>query len=130
MTRWRPRTLLAACTAFTAGCEGADCAGVGNPAFSVAVVDARSNAPIADGAVVYVFRLPDLVRVDSVLGRSASEPIRTSERTGRFNVIVERPGYFPWTAENREVTSVCSVVSTVALSARLVARAGSAAAAP
>jgi hypothetical protein len=127
MTRLRAAGLLASCGALALGCEGADCAGIGRPAFEVGVVDARSGAPIADSAVVYVFRLPDLVRVDSVLGRSASERIWTSERTGRFNVVVERLGYFPWTTENREVTSACSV-RTVSLTARLLPRAAGAAA--
>jgi hypothetical protein len=117
----RAAAFLAACGALSAGCQGADCAGVGRPAFEVTVVDARTGTAIADGAVVYVFRLPDLVRVDSVLGRSAAERIWTSERTGRFNVVVERLGYFPWTTENREVTSACSV-KTVSLTARLVPR--------
>jgi len=58
-------------------------------------------------------------------GSTCASLLWTSERTGRFTLIVERSGYFPWTAENRAVTSACSV-RTVAPTARLVPRASAA----
>lgn len=98
-----------------------DCAGVGRPAFEVTVLDARTGAPIADGAVIYVFELPSLRRVDSATTQAAQGRIWTEDRQGRFNVVVERPGYYPWTAEDRRVGGECST-ETVFLTARLVPR--------
>jgi len=119
------RIVIAVVVAFTslaAACDGGDCAGVGRPAFEVTVLDARTGAPITDSVVVYVFQLPDLARVDSATRQSAPGRIPAAdERSGRFNVVVERPGYFPWTAENRQVIEKCSV-ETVFLTARLLRR--------
>ena len=118
-------TLLAgivACAALVSACEGADCAGVGRAAFEITVLDARSSASLTDSVVVYVFQLPELVRVDSATRQI--EPGRypaAFDHSGRFNVIVERPGYFPWTTENRQVIEKCSV-ETVFLTARLLPR--------
>jgi hypothetical protein len=99
-----------------------DCAGVGRPAFEVTVVDAGTGASLSDSATVYVFQLPELIRVDSATRQMSEGRIWTSDRKGRFKVVVERPGYYPWTAENREVRGECST-ETVFLTARLIPRA-------
>ena len=104
----------------TTGCG--DCAGIGRPAFEVSVVDARTGASIADSAVVYVFEHPELTRVDSATRQYFPGRIWTLDRGGTFNVVVERPGYYPWTTQNRKVKSACTT-ETVFLVARLVRRA-------
>ena len=105
--------LLGGCDRFITGC-----AGVGRPAFEVSVEDAQTQAPIAAGATVYVFRRPELARIDSVTGRADTERIETRDTKGRFDVVVEKPGYFPWTRENINVGGDCTT-ETVALTARL-----------
>ena len=95
--------IVAVAGAFVASCRG-DCAGVGRPAFEVSVVDARTGASITDSAVVYVFQMPDLQRVDSATMQVGPGRIwATLDESGRFNVVVERPGYYAWSAENRLV---------------------------
>jgi hypothetical protein len=107
-----------AAVAGLSACDGGDCAGVGRPAFEVTVLDARSDTPIAAGATVYLFRHPELARVDSVTGRYDAERIWTYDATGRFDVLVEKPGYFPWTRENVRVEGECTT-ETVFLTVRL-----------
>jgi hypothetical protein len=103
-------------------CKNEDCLGTGQPAFEVTVVDARTGTPIADSAVVYVFELPGLRLVDSVsAGYVLDTRIVTTDRRGLFTVVVERPGYYPWSAEDRKVGGDCST-ETVLLTARLVRR--------
>ena len=113
--------VAALAAAVLTACNG-DCAGVGRPAFEVTVLDARTGASVADGATVYLFKLPELIRVDSATLQHAEGRIWTSDLQGRFNVVVERPGYYPWTTENRQVGGECST-ETVFLTARLVPRA-------
>ncbi len=118
-----PRVLAAAIGAASlAACNDGVCAGVGNPAFEVAVQDARSGAPLTDSVRILVHRLPDMGLVDSVARQIAPGQYSAGgERTGRFTVVVQRPGYLPWTIENQTVTARCSV-QTVFLTALLVRR--------
>jgi hypothetical protein len=112
---------LPALLVFVGSCG--DCAGVGRPAFEVTVVDARTGISVVDSAVVHVFRLPGFVRVDSATREWVPGRIGAAmHQSGRFTVVVERPGYYAWTAENRAVTSNCNYVETVFLTARLVKR--------
>ena len=120
----RPHRLLAApiVAASLAACNDGVCAGVGRPAFEVTVQDAHTGAPLTDSVRILVHRLPDMAVVDSASRQTA--PGRywaADERTGRFTVVVQRPGYLPWTIENQTVTASCSVL-TVFLAARLVPR--------
>ena len=115
--------ILAGASALLAACNDGVCAGVGRPAFEVTVADARTGAAIADSAVVHVYRLPGLVRVDSAASRGPARIAAAIDQTGRFRVVVERPGYLPWSADEQRVTATCSV-DTVFLTARLVRRDG------
>lgn len=127
MTRRTFRAAMIAATGATgallSACASGDCAGVGRPAFEVTVLDALTDAPIAAGATVYLFRRPELARVDSVTARSDGERIWTYDATGRFDVLVEKPGYYPWTRENVQVKGECTT-ETVFLTVRLRRRAG------
>lgn len=119
----RPHRLLSAAivAASLTACNDGVCAGVGRPAFEVTVQDARTGAPLTDSVRVLVHRLPDLVVIDSAAVQIAPGRYWTEERTGRFTVVAQRPGYLPWTIEDQTVTRSCSV-ETVFLTARLVPR--------
>jgi hypothetical protein len=71
--------------------------------------------------VVYVFRRRDLARVDSVLGGADDQRIETLDAKGRFDVVVEKSGYYPWTRQDLAVGGDCST-NTVALTASLLRR--------
>ena len=119
----RPHRLLATAigAASLAACNDPVCAGIGRPAFEVTVQDARSGAPLTDSVRILVHRLPEMTVVDSTAIQIVPGLYWTPERTGRFTVVVQRPGYLPWTIENQTVTERCSVM-TVFLTARLVPR--------
>ena len=105
-----------------AACNDGVCAGVGRPAFEVTVQDARSGASLTDSVRILVHRVPDMGLVDSTAIQIAPGVYWTAnDRTGRFTVVVQRPGYLPWTVENQTVTERCSV-QTVFLTARLAPR--------
>jgi hypothetical protein len=96
-----------------------DCAAVGWPAVSVGVVDYTTGAPAASGAVLYVFRHQQTEVLDSSIGKQDAEKLVAAwEQRGRFDVLVEKAGFFPWTATNVQVTGDCSV-ETVSLTARI-----------
>jgi len=112
--------VLAAAALPLAACHGADCVGVGRPAFEVTVLDARTGASIADSAVVYVYRVPELARVDSSTRQVVPGRIwAATDQSGPLRVVVERPGYLAWTSEDRTVKGGCSV-QTIFITARLV----------
>lgn len=113
--------ILAGASVLLTSCNDGICAGVGRSAFEVTVVDARTGAALADSAVVYVFRLPELTRVDSAAHRGPERIWAAMDQSGRFRVVVERPGYLPWSADEQRVTQTCSV-NTVFLTARLIRR--------
>ena len=101
-------------------CNG-DCAGVGRPAFSIDVLDDVNGLPAAQGATVYVFRRPDMVLVDVVQGTENSQRIVAAwDQNGRFDVLLEKAGFWPWTQNNVlvETYSTCTT-RTVNLTARL-----------
>ena len=86
---------------FLGGCDilGVDCDTGILPAVTVAVVDARTGLPAAEGASGYVqegaFR--DSLRV--VRWDAANRPTHlgaADERAGTYTIVVERPGYAPW----------------------------------
>ena len=98
-----------------------DCAGVGNPAFSIDVLDDVNGLPAARGATVYVFRRPSMELVDAVEGGEHSQRIVAAwDESGRFDVLVEKDGFWPWTMNNVlvETHSTCTT-KTVNLTARL-----------
>ena len=100
-------------------CNG-DCAGVGSPAFSIDVLDDATGRAAATGSTVYVFRRPDLTLVDSVEAQDTLRILAAWDQTGRFDVLLEKAGYWPWTQNNGlvETYSTCTT-KTVALTARL-----------
>ena len=112
-------SVLASCMALLTACG--DCAGVGRPAFEINVVDARDGRALTDSLVIYVFQHPELALVDTVSAVSLPGKYWTLDRTGTFDVIVERPGYFPWSANNQVVKGECST-ETRYLTARLIPR--------
>jgi len=110
--------LLAGATA----CEG-DCAGVGRPAFSIDVVDAATGRAAATGATVYVFQRPDLSLVAAVASEDTVRILAAWDQSGRFDVLLEKAGYWPWTRNNVLVETHSSCTTrTVHLIARLRAR--------
>ena len=110
--------LLAVVGAGPLGCKG-DCAGVGAPAVDVTVVDAETGTSIAAGATLYLFRTGQAVRADSVTGGPRSMTLLAGwDDEGQFDVVVERPGYFPWTANGVRVDGDCTT-ETAFLTARL-----------
>ena len=83
------------------GCNivGVDCDTGILPAITVAVIDASTGLPAADGASGYVqdgaFR--DSLRVirwDSA--NRATHLGAAEERAGTYTIVIERPGYEPW----------------------------------
>lgn len=121
LTRRFAATLAAEIALGTSGCHG-DCAGVGRPAFGVTVRDARTGAVLTDSVHIYVIRQPELLTVDSTAQQiSPGHYWAAEDLTGRFNVVVERAGYYPWTVENQVVSGTCTV-QTIELTAELVRR--------
>ena len=101
------------------GCEAAgDCAGVGRPSVSVTVLDQTNESRIASGAKLYVFRNASSALVASATGTRDDLPIETGNDTGTFDLVLEKSGFFPWTATGVHVTQKCSI-NTVSLTARL-----------
>ena len=100
-------------------CNG-DCAGVGSPAFSIDVIEDATGLPAAAGATAYVFRRPELTLVDAVESEDTQRILAAWEQSGRFDVLVEKTGYWPWTQNNVlvETYSTCTT-KTVNLIARL-----------
>jgi len=120
-TRASPRRglLILMLAAGSINCNG-DCAGVGNPAFSITVLDDASGRAAATGATLYVFRRPDLSLVDSVASQDTLRILAAWDQEGRFDVLLEKDGYWPWTENNVlvETHESCST-KTVHLMARL-----------
>ena len=117
-------TLLVCCgSAFVSACG--DCAPVGRPAFALEIVDFDTGSPAATGVAVHLFRYPGLARVST---DSAQDSVRVyagwGQEPGVYDVLVEREGYWPWTAANKQVVEdlTCST-KTVNLSVRLRRRA-------
>lgn len=113
-------TIFVCCvSAFVSACG--DCAPVGRPAFALEIVDFDTRLPAAAGAAVHLFRYPDLARVST---DSAQDSLRVyagwGQDAGVFDVLVEREGYWPWTAAKKQVAQdpTCST-KTVNLSVRL-----------
>lgn len=102
---------------------GGDCAGVASPAFSIDVVDAVTGRAAATGATVYVFRRPDLSLVDAVASEDTLRILAAWDQSGRFDVLLEKAGYWPWTQNNVLVETHASCTTrTVHLIARLRVR--------
>ena len=109
--------VLAASLAESA-CEG-DCAGVGAPAVRVAVLEFATNAAIAQGATLSLFRSNGLTPIQVVTGLQDSDLLAAGiDETGHFDVLVEKLGYSPWRIANVEVSGACTV-KTVSLTAHL-----------
>lgn len=105
--------------AWLSGCG--DCAPVGRPAFSITVLDHETGAAAASEATVYVFRRPDFTLVDAALALDTLRILAAwGGQEGRFDVLLEKSGYWPWSAQNISVGSdaSCSTV-TVNLTARI-----------
>ena len=118
-TRWRSIAIVLLLVGLIA-CNS-DCAGVGRPAFSIDVLDDVNGLPAARGSTVYVFRRPDMVQVDAVQGSENSQRILAAwDQSGRFDVLLEKAGFWPWTQNNVlvETHSTCTT-KTVNLTARL-----------
>jgi hypothetical protein len=105
--------------AASTACNG-DCAGVGRPAFSIDVIEDATGRPAAMGATLYVFRRPDYVLVDAVVGVDPQNIVAAWDQEGRFDVLLEKAGFWPWTQNNVlvETHSSCTT-KTVNLTARL-----------
>lgn len=106
---------------------GGDCAGVGQPAFEITVVDDATGRAAARGATAYVFSLPDYSLVDAVVAEDTLRVRAAWDREGLFDVLVEKDGYWPWTRNSVmvETHSGCTT-KTVHLTARLRLRTRSA----
>jgi len=118
------RALALAGTALLPGACG-DCAGVGRPAFEVTVLENSTGVPAASGATLFVFKRPDYRLVDSAMAQDSLRIDAAWDEEGRFDLLLERPDYWPWTVNNVAVTteSNCSI-KTVFLIARLRRRDG------
>lgn len=112
-------TLAVCAAAFLAACG--DCAPVGRPAFALEVVDFDSRRAAATGVAVHLFRYPELTRVST---DSAQDSLRVyagwGQEEGVYDVLVERDGYWPWTASKQRVDedAACST-KTRSLTVRL-----------
>jgi hypothetical protein len=101
----------------TTGCG--DCAGVGAPAVRVTVLDFDTNASIAPGATLSLFPSNASTPIAVVTGQQDAQFLTAGDDlTGRFDVLVEKPGYFPSTISNVEVEGACTT-ETVALTIHL-----------
>ena len=116
----RIRGLTAALSILIAnGCSaGGDCAGVGRPSISVTVVNQTNESPAALGAKLYLFRNGSSALVEVATGTRDDLPIEAGQDAGTFDLILEKSGFFPWTATGVHVTQKCSI-NTVSLKARL-----------
>ena len=100
------------------GCQG-DCAGVGAFAVRVTVLDFDTNAQIAAGARLSLFPADASTPIAVVTGQTDTQPLEAGpDVTGLFDVVIEKPGYFPWTAMGVEVKGSCTT-ETVLLTAHL-----------
>jgi hypothetical protein len=90
--------LIAAIGASASSCG--DCAGLSQPAVDLTIRDAITGAAIARGSTVYLFKRPLLSPVDSAFGQDSLHISAGDGRDGQFEIIVERPGYFPWSNPN------------------------------
>ena len=101
------------------GCTAAgDCAGVGRPSVSVTVLNQTNESPTALGAKLYLFRNGSSALLETVTGTRDDLPIEAGQDAGTFDLVVEKSGFFPWTATGVHVTEKCSI-NTVPLTARL-----------
>jgi hypothetical protein len=99
-------------------CEG-DCTGVGAPAVRVTVLDFSTQARIAQGATLSLFRSNGSIPIQVVTGQLDSDLLSAGiDETGRFDVLVEKLGYSPWRIADVEVSGACTV-QTVSLTAQL-----------
>lgn len=98
--------ILAAVPGLTASCG--DCAGVGRPAVDVTVRDVQTGAGIGIGATLYLFKPPALQPVETFVGIDSLHLIAGWDDSGIFDVVVEKAGYYPWTAERVSVEEHCS----------------------
>lgn len=120
MNSLRLAAIALALTAPLAGtaCKG-DCAGVGAPAIRVTVLDFDSHRQIAQGAILSLFFSGASTPIEVVTGQGNADPLTAGiDHTGRFDVLVEKPAYYPWTIVGVEVEGACTV-ETVSITARL-----------
>jgi hypothetical protein len=130
----KPVCLLAlmAVSPFLAGCgsmnAGYGCAGVLLPGIEVTVVDARTGAYAAEGAVGAIDdgAYSETLRVWGHIA-SPSVPVQlvattlagADERPGTYAIRIEKPGYSPWERSGVRVTKGLCNVNTVRLRAEL-----------
>ena len=99
------------------GCEvfgPVDCDTGIYPAVTVAVVDAATGLPIAEGASGYAqdgnYRASlRVVRGDSQ--NRATHLGAADARPGTYTVVVQRPGYAPWSVSNLQTGGRCHAVA-------------------
>jgi hypothetical protein len=112
-------TALALTAALAGMACGGDCAGVGAPAVRVTVLDLDTNGPIARDATLSLFFSNASTPIEVVTGQADTDLLAVGiDHTGRFDVLVEKPGYYPWTSTDVEVNAACTV-ETVSLTAYL-----------
>jgi hypothetical protein len=95
-----------------------DCAGVGAPSVRVTVLDFDTNASIAPGATLSLFPSNASTPIAVVTGALDAQSLTAGDSAGRFDVLVEKPGYFPSTISNVEVKGACTT-ETVELTIHL-----------
>ena len=102
--------------ALLGGCSRV-CPAVALPYLTVEVRDAQTGVPAAEGATGTA---SDGAFVDplNVLDDLVMVP-ETYERPGAYDVLIQKPGYKDWTAENVRVRRGACNVRTVDLEARL-----------
>jgi hypothetical protein len=111
-----------ALTAFASSCSAAtgvfaECTAVQSLSVEVAVRDSITGAAAALGDIGTLVG----TGVDDTLQNTDSLTLRGGTQLGTFTVTVNRPGYFPWIANNVMVTrtGACGNVLPVQLNARL-----------
>src|SRR5262245_16695402 len=98
-------TMLIGCLFAATSCG--DCAGVGSPAVDVTIRDAETGVGAASGATLYLFKQPASQPIEIVVGADSLHVFAGFDESGTFDVVLEKPGYYPWTAEGIRVVEDC-----------------------
>jgi len=98
-----------------------DCAGVGAPSFEITVRDSRTGHPLTDSVTIAVLRVSDQVPLRGYPDVVGTGRFLFEEKRGTFDVIVERPGYYPWVSNARRVKGDCTI-ETVHITASMIPR--------
>ena len=119
--KWICRVLLAGVVVAANGC-GQACDAVLKPGIVLTIVDGATGNPIEEATVIATEgSYSETVTLPSI-PPAPGHAILANERSGRYRVEVQAPGYLPWAMSVRVSRDECHVIP-VALTARLT-RAG------